>query len=134
MLKTQQTILTNYLSLATEIRNKIAIVKSSIDRFSFIRLMLLLVEVGIFVAFVSDINELITWLTGILLIAPVLIFAVVVKKQNILIKEEGYLKQLLWVYTNEVNLINGKPNGYDNGSSFEDENHHYLSDLDIFGK
>ncbi|RZK54493.1 MAG: DNA mismatch repair protein MutS, partial [Pedobacter sp.] len=40
----------------------------------------------------------------------------------------------LWVYQNEINLIKGLENGYNNGSTFEDESHSYLSDLDIFGK
>ncbi|RZL51337.1 MAG: hypothetical protein EOO93_23400 [Pedobacter sp.] len=57
-----------------------------------------------------------------------------VKKQNRLAKEETYFKNLLWIFENEVKVIDQKGNGYNNGAGFEDENHPYLSDLDIFGK
>ncbi|RYG21881.1 MAG: DNA mismatch repair protein MutS, partial [Chitinophagaceae bacterium] len=65
---------------------------------------------------------------------PVFIFVVVVRKQNILANYETYLKNLVWVYQNEVGILNGGPNGYADGSAFEDESHPYSADLDVFGK
>lgn len=134
MFKTQQEIQENYEFLIKEIKTKITTVKIRIDRFSFIRVALLVAEVALFVSFVSSDNDLVTFIVGLCLLIPIAIFIVVVKKQNVLSKHETYLKNLLWVYQNEENLSNGQENGYDHGTSFEDENHPYLSDLDIFGK
>ena len=134
MLKNQQQTLQHYQFLIKEITDKIAAIKIKIDRFSILRVALLLVEVVIFITFVSVENKTIVLLMGICLLLPIAIFVVVVKKQNHLIKVDIFYKNLFWVYQNEENLINGLSNGYNNGSAFEDENHPYLSDLDIFGK
>lgn len=134
MLKTQQLILKHYEVSIKEITDKIAKVKIKVDRFSIIRVALLIVEVFIFIGFVSVQNETLVFILGACLSIPIAVFVIVVKKQNLLIKEELYLKNLLWIYQNEANLLNGLTNGYSDGSSFEDENHPYLSDLDVFGK
>ncbi len=134
MFKTEQEIQVNYEFLTAATQNKITAVKTKIDRFSFSRVALLVAEVLLFVAFVSATNDLAILIIGCCLMLPVLVFIVVVKKQQVLNREEQYLKNLLWVYQNELNLIGGKANGYDDGSSFDDDGHPYLSDLDIFGK
>lgn len=134
MLKTQQLILKHYEVLIKEITAKIANVKIKVDRFSILRVALLILEVFIFIGFVSVQSEIFVLILGLCLFIPIVIFVFVVKKQNLLIKEEDYLKNLLWVYQNEANLLNGLPNGYSDGAMFEDESHPYLSDLDIFGK
>lgn len=134
MLKTQQKTLQQYEVLIREITNKIAKLKIKVDRFSILRVALLIIEVFIFIGFVSIESEFFVFILGLCLFIPVVVFVFVVKKQNLLIKEEDYLKNLLWVYQNEVNLLNGLPNGYSDGAVFEDESHPYLSDLDVFGK
>jgi hypothetical protein len=134
MFKTEQEIQENYEILIAEQKIKIAAVKTKIDRFSFIRVALLIVEIGLFVGFVSANNDITTTVFGISLAIPIGIFIVVVKKQNVLSKYESFLKNLLWVYQNEVNVMNGETNGYANGSVFGDDSHPYGSDLDIFGK
>lgn len=134
MLKTQQQTLKHYEVLIKEITDKIAKVKTKIDRFSILRVVLLIIEVFIFIGFVSVQNETLVLILGGCLSIPIAVFVLVIKKQNHLIKEEVYLKNLLWIYQNEANLLNGLPNGYHDGVSFEDENHPYLSDLDVFGK
>lgn len=133
MLKMQQHAHHNYEVIINELIDKIDKVKRKVDKYSFLRVALLLVEILIFIAFVSVQNQTAVFVIGVCLLLPIAIFVVVVKKQNTLIEEEAYLKNLLWVYQNELNLMNGLPNGYNDGTSFEDENHPYLSDLDIFG-
>lgn len=133
MLKTQEEIKTKYELLVKDITAEIAKVKIKIDKFSFIRVALLIAEIFVFVSFVKAENDIATLIGGICLIIPIAVFVVVVKKQNVLQKTETYLRHLLWVYKNEVNLINNEANGYDHGTAFEDENHPYLADLDIFG-
>lgn len=130
---TQNKLLANYQSLTNITAEKIAKIKAKIDRYSFLRVALLFAEILIFIAFVSVQNQTAVTIIGVCLLLPIAVFIIVVKKQNLLIKEETYLTDLLWVYQNEVNLMNGLPNGYNDGAVFEDENHPYLSDLDIFG-
>lgn len=134
MLKTQQDILIDYQLLIKDLIDKLAKVKIKIDKFSFIRVALLIAEIFVFVSFVKAEDDLAILIGGIALCIPIAIFVIVVKKQTVILKHESYLKNLLWVYQNEVSVINGNENGYEHGTSFEDENHPYLSDLDIFGR
>lgn len=130
----QDQVIQKYTTAITETAQKIASLKTKIDRFSFFRVGLLLLEILFFVLFVSAENETFAWVFGVLLLVPIAVFVLVVKKQNLLSKAENYFKNLLWIYENEIAVINGQQNGYDHGTRFEDESHPYLSDLDIFGK
>jgi len=134
MLNTEQDRLTRYEQLAEQQQIEIASLKNKIDKLSFVRVALLLVEIGFFVGLVSADADLAITIWSLLLILPIAVFVVVVKKQGVLEKKFKFHQNLLWVFENEINLLNGLPNGYDNGTAFEDENHPYLSDLDIFGK
>jgi DNA mismatch repair ATPase MutS len=133
-LKMQEQVIEKYTVAITDTAQKIASLKTKIDRFSFLRVGLLLIEILFFVLFVSAENETLIWAFGVMMMVPIAVFIVVVKKQSRLSKAENYFKNLLWVYENEVAVINAQQNGYDNGARFEDENHPYLSDLDIFGR
>ncbi len=134
MFKTQQEIQANYEIILADTKIQIAAVKAKIDRYSFIRVALLIAEIVLFVAFVSSKEDVSITIFGISLFIPVMIFVFVVKKQNVFNKHETYLKNLLWVYQNELNVLTGAANGYDNGSVFENDDHPYGSDLDVFGK
>jgi hypothetical protein len=134
MLKTQQEIVNNYQHISNELSEKINVLKRKINKFSIFRLGLLLAEVVIFIWFVNEKNDIAVLLAGLLLIVPIAIFIFVVKVQNQLKKKETDLKNLLWVYENEINVINNAQNGYSEGREFENEDHAYLSDLDVFGK
>lgn len=134
MQHTEEQVLLKYEDVIKNTAQKIASLKVKIDRFSFVRVALLIVEIILFILFVSAQNELLVTIIGVAVLVPIAIFVVVVKKQNRLAKEETYFKNLLWVFENEVKVIDQKGNGYNNGAGFEDENHPYLSDLDIFGK
>lgn len=133
MLKTQQDILTNYQLIIQDLTDQLAKVKIRLDKFSFIRVALLIAEIFVFVSFVKAENNLAILIGAVALGIPIAIFIIIVKKQTKITKHETYLKNLLWVYQNEVNLFNGNANHYDNGKEFEDENHPYLADLDVFG-
>lgn len=130
----QDQVIEQYTTAIAETAKKITSLKTKIDRFSFFRVGLLLIEILLFVLFVSAENETLIWIFGVLMLVPIAVFVVVVKQQGRLSKAENYFKNLLWVYENEVAVINAQQNGYDDGTRFEDENHPYLSDLDIFGK
>ncbi|WP_113664120.1 MutS-related protein [Pedobacter nanyangensis] len=134
MLNTEQDRLKTYEASAKQQQEHISALKKQIDRLSVVRVALLLVEVGFFVGLTSSGTDLSTAIWSCLLLLPVAVFVAVVKQQNKLEKQYQFHQNLLWVYENEMGMLRGNPNGYDDGSMFEDEQHPYLSDLDIFGK
>ena len=134
MLNTEQDRLKQYEDSAKQQQEHIAVLKKQIDQFSIVRVALLLVEIGFFVGLASSSTDVASTVWSILLFLPIALFVVVVKKQNQLEKQHTFHQNLLWVFENEIGMLQGKPNGYDHGTQFEDEQHPYLSDLDIFGK
>jgi len=134
MLKTQAQILLNYNQKIINVTEQISKIKKLIDQLSFLRIGLFLAEILLFVLLVRSENDGWRLLIQFLLMVPVLLFVLIVRKQSKLDREVEYQKQLLWVYQNESNILNGLENGYDNGQAFESELHPYTSDLDIFGR
>ncbi|RZL29981.1 MAG: DNA mismatch repair protein MutS, partial [Pedobacter sp.] len=134
MLNTELDRLKRYEASAIEQQAEIDVLKKKIDQLSFVRVALLLVEIGFFVGLVNSEGTIANAIWSVLLLLPIFTFAAVVRRQNRLEKQYKFHQNLLWVFGNEIALLQNKPNGYDDGTAFEDENHPYLSDLDIFGK
>lgn len=61
------------------------------------------------------------------------LFAYLVRKQSQLEIQKNYFEAYLKVVENEQIIEAGKLNMYDHGQNFEDGNHPYSSDMDIFG-
>lgn len=133
MLNTQAQIISDYSQKITDVSDRIDQTKKLIDQLSFARIGLFLAEILFFILLLNSADDEWRTLVQILLMLPVFAFALIVKKQSKLDREIDYQKQLLWVYQNELNVLNGMPNGYDDGKAFESELHPYTSDLDIFG-
>lgn len=133
MLKNQAQIISAYSQKINQVTAQINQTKKTIDQLSLVRIGLFLTEILLFVLLLNSADDFGRTLIQMGLIFPVLGFAYVVRKQSRLDQEIDYQKQLLWVYQNEWNQLNGIKNGYDNGSSYESESHPYTSDLDIFG-
>nr|WP_199157086.1 DNA mismatch repair protein MutS [Pedobacter sp. ASV2] len=134
MLKTQQEILSSYSQKITDLTDEINQTKKRIDQLSFMRIGLFFLEILFFVLLVSSADDNWRVMIYFALVLPVAGFIIIVRKQSALDRKIDYLKQLLWVYQNESNLMNGFENGYDHGVAFESEMHTYTSDLDIFGR
>jgi len=134
MLNTELDRLKRYEQSANEQRTEITVLKKKVDQLSFVRVALLLVEIGFFVGLVSSEGTIASAIWSVMLLLPIFTFAAVVRRQNKLEKQYKFHQNLLWVFENEIALLQNKPNGYDDGTAFEDESHPYLSDLDIFGK
>ncbi|MCX2474741.1 DNA mismatch repair protein MutS [Pedobacter sp. MC2016-05] len=134
MLKTQAQIISGYSQKINEVTTKIEATKKLIDQLSLVRIGLFLAEILFFVLLLNSADDNSRTLIQFALLLPVVGFVFVVRKQARLDREIDYQKQLLWVYQNEWNQLNGKPNGYEDGSVFESESHPYSSDLDIFGR
>jgi len=134
MLNTEQDRLKQYEGSAKLQQELIATLKRQIDQLSMVRVGLLLVEIGFFVGLASSSTDIAIAIWSVLLLLPIAVFVVVVKRQSKLENQYNFHRNLLWVFENEIGMLQGKPNGYDDGNLFEDEQHPYLSDLDIFGK
>ena len=134
MLNTQAQIISAYSQKINEVNDRINQTKKLIDQLSFARIGLFLAEILFFILLLNSADDEWRTLIQILLIIPVFAFALIVKKQSKLDREIDYQKQLLWVYQNEWNVLNGVANGYNHGKAFESETHPYSSDLDIFGQ
>ncbi|WP_316734781.1 MutS-related protein [Pedobacter aquatilis] len=133
MLKTQEEIIFSYSQNIESVTATIDRTNKQVENFSFLRIGLFLAEITLFVLLLNSADNFWRTFVQICLIIPVVVFAFVVKKQSKLDKEIDYQKQLLWVYQNEWNQLNGLNNGYEDGGLFELANHPYSSDLDIFG-
>ncbi|MCZ4242509.1 MutS-related protein [Pedobacter punctiformis] len=134
MLKTQQEILSGYTQTINDLTSQISQTKKRIDQLSFMRIGLFLAEILFFVLLLNSADDIWRPVIYFALMLPVVGFIIIVRKQSALDREVDYRKQLLWVYQNESNLMNGLENGYDHGSNFGSEQHIYTSDLDIFGR
>jgi hypothetical protein len=133
MLKQQAEIIAGYDQKIKQVTADIDQTKKLIDQLSFMRIGLFLAEILLFILLVSSADDGLRTLIQVALLVPVVAFAFIVRRQSNLDREIDYKKQLLWVYQNEWDILNGIENGYDHGKAFESELHPYTSDLDIFG-
>ncbi|RLJ76981.1 MutS-related protein [Pedobacter alluvionis] len=133
MLKQQEEIIAGYQDKIKEVTTDIDQTKKLIDQLSFLRIGLFLAEILFFVLLLRSADDSLRTLIQICLLLPVIAFVFIVRRQSQLDRDIDYKKQLLWVYQNEWNILNGAANGYDHGQAFESELHPYTSDLDIFG-
>ncbi|MCZ4225213.1 MutS-related protein [Pedobacter rhodius] len=133
MVKTREQIKTEYIQKVDGATTQLNTTKTLIDKLSLVRIGLFLIEVLLFVLLLNSGDNNWRTLIQILMVIPVLGFVAIVRKQSKLDKKLSFEKKLLWVYQNELNVLNGLENGYDSGQRFESESHPYTSDLDIFG-
>jgi hypothetical protein len=133
MLKNDHNRLNAYQENINLLEGEIRRLSKLIDRLSVFRLLLLLLEIVLFVLLVSAKADWAQYFWSAMLLLPIAVFVMVVRKQNVVAKDLKFHKNLLWVYQNEVRMLAGEANGYDDGSKFEDERHIYSSDFDVFG-
>lgn len=130
MVKTKDSILNDYQNNIKTQESRIIDLKKKLNKISFSRLGLFIAEILIIALIINiGFNPV---LTG-LLVVPLLLFMLLVKKQSAVQNELTYAGQLLWIYQNEADQLLFGKNGYHNGEAYQDEQHPYASDLDIFG-
>ena len=79
--------------------------------------------------FIRDGGAFIAFATTIFLIA----FILLIKWNSRLNDEKALLQKLVFINTNELNILNDQPNGFDNGQKFlSDEG--FGNDIDVFGQ
>ncbi|KQR65272.1 DNA mismatch repair protein MutS [Pedobacter sp. Leaf176] len=133
MFKTQEQVKIEYSRKVDEVAKQIGATKTFIDQLSLVRIGLFLLEVLFFILLLNSDNNGWRTLIQILLAIPIIGFIFIVRQQSKLDRKLSFEKKLLWVYQNELNILNDLENGYDNGKRFESQSHPYSSDLDIFG-
>ena len=95
---------------------------------------LLIIVIAGFLLFKSFSTENILLVLAIIL-ASMVVFLYLVKRQSILSKKKETQQDFLSVNQNEYTLLDNKfDNMYDHGVEFEDPKHPYTSDLDVFGE
>ncbi len=129
-MKQTKDILNQYRGNADLLSKEIRRLKLVVDRFSISRLVVFLLGIlAIYLLFDFGIGMAIS-----IGVATVVIFLLLVKiqfkKQEVLDFERVKLSLL----ENEISILNGGTNVYSNGHEFEDPNHPYAADLDIFGE
>jgi len=121
----------NYQSNFNDSNEQIKRYEILINRFSILRL--LLIAAGIFF-FYQSLKLDGTWLPVLVFFVVILIFSLLVRKQNFFESKRSYFRHLSQVNSNEIESINRRGNMYSDGSAWNDDLHPYTSDLDIFGK
>jgi len=125
----QNSLLSNYKNQISFVEKTIIGLKQTVNRLSFLRLGVFLLAV-ILVYALFNLGALALIIHAIV---SVVIFLIIVSRQA---KNQDLLtfhQHQLLLLQNEVNIIENKPNIYDDGGKFESPNHAYTDDLDIFG-
>jgi hypothetical protein len=130
MVKSKDSILKDYQNSVEIQQSLIKALKKTLNRISLLRLGLFLVEI-LLVAVVIRFGY--SWPVGVLACLPVLAFLAVLRRQTGVQNELDYAERLLFVFSNEFELVTTGGNKYDNGNAFADESHPYAADLDIYG-
>lgn len=109
---------------------KLSALEKNINTNSLLRLGVILVGGGVLFK-VFQLNDV--WLLLIAVLAIVLSFAYLVLRQSRLEKAKAEAQAFLRVNQNEVSLLEGGVNMYEDGGGYDNGKHPYVSDLDIFG-
>lgn len=126
----QNFISTDYKNQISGAEKTIIDLKKKVNQLSFLRLgVFLLAIVMVYLLFNFGAFALV-----ILAIVSIIVFLVIVTKQANLQGLLTFQEHKLLLLQNEVNIMENKPNIYDDGSAFENSNHAYTDDLDVFGK
>lgn len=104
--------------------------QKKINRNSLYRLFIM-IGGGIVIFQLFKTNNIFLVLGAIFLV--IFVFAYFVFKQSKLDRALNEAEVFLKINENEINLRNNLPNLYEDGKEFEDSNHPYSSDLDVFG-
>lgn len=126
----QKALFEKYQKQIDEIKIAIESFKKKVNSLSFLRLgVFLLAIILVYVLFNFGALTLIVHA-----FVSITFFLIIVSKQAKLQDLLTFHQHQLLLLQNEVNIIENNPNLYDDGSKFENPNHAYTDDLDIFGQ
>ncbi len=123
-------ILENYKSQISLLDKELKVLKSSINKYSYARLLIFsLAILAVYLLFDMGLSVVIM-VTIIMLVA----FLILVKFQLKLQDLFQFKQTKLLLLENELAIIQQKNNIYNNGSLYADPQHVYTDDLDVFGE
>lgn len=111
-------------------QEEIAQLQKAINQHSFARLFVIIGGGGLLFYLAQKENLPLVLLT---VLAIVLLFAFLVRRQSRLEKQHAAAQAFLRVNENEMALRDSRQTLYNDGAAYEDGGHPYTSDLDIFG-
>ncbi|MRX45709.1 MutS-related protein [Pedobacter puniceum] len=122
-------ILEDYQSQISDLKVQNKALKKLINKYSFARLGLFLLAIILIKLFFNVGLTAVAFIATFLLLGFLILVKIQQKKVDLLRFQETKLRLL----ENEVNVLAGGENIYDDGSDFIDAQHPYTDDLDIFG-
>lgn len=131
IVKSKDSVLKSYQNHVSIQEKTVAGKKKALNTIAYLRLASFLVEVGLITIIISYGYH---WVIGVLTSVPIFFFLALLKQQATVNRELKYAKALYFVFKNEIELITTGKQHYPNGTQYEDEQHPYTSDLDIYGE
>lgn len=120
-----------YKEMVVKSGNEITRLDKRINFYSILRVLTL--AVGAYLIYNTVQAEMI-WMMYLSIFAVIIVFARWVNIQSKLAAQKQFLLALREVNQNEIGSKTDKSNIYDDGEEWENDDHRYTSDLDIFGK
>jgi len=127
----QETIINYYKQQVQSAEKQWQHFSKLVNTYSFLRLFV--IAMAIFAIYQSVQSESV-FLTEVCILLSMLAFAWLVSKQAVVDKEKEFYSRLKKVNENELDSICHNKNFYNDGADYQDDEHIYTSDLDIFGK
>ena len=124
------TLLTYYTNRITEFNKKIEEQNSKFNKIFYFRILLFLLALVIFFFYYKTEALFAYSFAGI----TVVLFLFLLSMELKLKRKTSFLKNLIKVNEIEIQLLKKDFNGINEGTEFIDKQHHFISDLDIFGR
>lgn len=122
--------ITSYQSLKNQLELEIGKLKRNVNTFSFLRLAVFALAVlAAYLFFDNGLKAL--SLIGLLMIVA---FLILIKKQVKYQLAHDFAATKLMLVENEIEILKANPNIYPNGNEFQNSEHAYTDDLDVFGE
>lgn len=124
------TLLTYYTNRITEFNKEIEEQNSKFSKIFYSRILLFLLAIVLFILFYKTQALFAYSFAGI----TVVLFLFLLSMELKLKRKTSFLKNLIKVNEIEIQLLKKDFNGINEGTEFIDKQHHFISDLDIFGR
>lgn len=123
-------LLTYYTNRITEFNKEIEEQNSKFNKIFYSRILLFLLALALFIFFYKTQAVFAYSFAGI----TVVLFLFLLSMELKLKRKTSFLKNLIKVNEIEIQLLKKDFNGINEGTEFIDKQHHFISDLDIFGR
>lgn len=123
-------LLAYYTDRISEFQKKIGEQTARFNQIFYSRIALFLIAVTLFIVFFKTQPSFAYSFAGL----TVVLFLFLLNKELKLKRKVNFLSNLIKVNETEIRLLKKEFSGINEGNEFMDKQHHYLSDLDVFGR